>query len=286
VPLTRRDVCLAGVGVPLVSLASVLLARRASEHAGAGSPSARAALSAYRSSLVEGHTPHRLDWDGQRWSADMGSTWNEGMDHCFRFTERKAWFEIRPTLLDRAEGDPPDKRRSELHCTRTRLPNGVPLWGAMSFNHHRWSDPAGMAAQDRGGVHGQIHMGKFGGSPAVAFRRTRDGQFLITTRGEHDPQNNRRWTGPVAFDQVHDLVYRVRLHPTEGELDVWLNGRRVVSLTRASIGSHLGGCYWCIGCYYSAGVTCPIVAEYASHEFPSARDLSARIAARPEWPAA
>lgn len=276
-PLSRRDACIAGLGVPLVSLASILIARKSLDKPG---PS-----SAYRSSLVDGYTPKRIDWDGYRWSADMGSTWNAGMDHCFQHGEDMARFEIRPTSRDRAEKDGPNKRRSELHCTRNRLPNGTPLWGAMSFNHQRWSDPTGMA-RGWGGVHGQIHMGKFGGSPAVAFRRTREGRFLVTTRGEFDDRNNKRWMAPVSFDEVHNLVYRVLLHPTEGELDVWLDGRHVVNVASASIGSHRGGSYWCIGCYYSGGISCPVVAEVANHIFPSSRDLSARIAAPPPWPVA
>ena len=263
--------------MPVASMATFLLARRGADY----SP----ATGGYRTSLVDGYTPKRIDWDGYRWSADMGSTWNAGMDHCFRYNEDMARFEIRPTPRDRAAKEGPDKRRSELHCTRNRLPNGVALWGAMSFIHHGWSDPAGMA-KGWGGVHGQIHMGKFGGSPAVAFRRSRDGRFLVTTRGEFDDGNRRRWVGPVSFNEAHDLVYRVLLDPGEGELDVWLDGRKLVSVAGESIGSRVGGSYWCIGCYYSGGISCPVVAEYANHEFPSGRDLSARISARPAWPTA
>lgn len=274
-PLSRRDLCIAGLGVPIASMATYLVARRdaADARASAG----------YRTSLVDGYTPKRIDWDGYRWSADMGSTWNAGMDHCFRHADDMARFEIRPTPNDRAAGDGPHKRRSELHCTRERLPNGIALWGAMSFNHHRWSDPAGMA-KGSGGVHGQIHMGKFGGSPAVAFRRMRDGRFLVTTRGESDPGNQRRWMAPISFDEPHDLVYRVLLDPENGELDVWLDGRKRVSLAGISIGSHRGGSYWCIGCYYSGGISCPVVAEYAHHAFPTPRNLSARISDPPAWP--
>lgn len=275
--LSRRDAFLAGLGVPLVSLATILIARRSSEKS--------VAQSRYRTSLVDGYTPKRIDWDGYRWSADMGSTWNAGMDHSFRHSEDMARFEIQPTPRDRAEGDGPNKRRSELHCPRNRLPNGVALWGAMSFNHHGWSDPAGMAER-WGGVHGQIHMGKFGGSPALAFRRTRDGRMLITTRGEFDDQNRKRWMAPVSFGEPHDLVYRVLLHPTEGQLDVWLDGRQVVGVRQASIGSQIGRSYWCLGCYYSGGISCPVVAEFANHIFPSPGDLRARIAAAPAWPVA
>lgn len=272
-PLGRREFCIAGVGLPLLSVGSLVLAERTLR----GPPSAP-----YRSSLVNGLTPKRIEWDDHVWSADMGSTWNRGMEHCFRYTETNARFELQPTTADHAQNDPDRKRRSELHCTKTLLPNAVPIWGAMSFVHHRWSDPAGMA-QGWGGVHGQIHMHKFGGSPALAFRRHGDGSFMVTTRGEFEPDTTTRWRGAVSFDQPHDLVYRIVIEPNDGELDVWLDGQHVVNLRKASLGSHLGGCYWCIGCYYGGGITCPVVAEYANHAFPGTGDLSKRIAARPQW---
>ena len=272
---SRRDLCIAGIGVPLISLAPSLTACRAES----GSRPARA----YRSSLVDGYTPKRIDWDGYRWSADMGSTWNAGMEHCFQSGDGNARFELRPTARDRADKDKPDKRRSELHCTKNRLPNGVPLWGAMSFNHHPWSDPAGMA-RGWGGLHGQIHMGKFGGSPAVAFRRMGDGRLLVTTRGEFDDRNQKRWMARVSFGEPHDLVFRVLLDAIDGQLDVWLDGRRVVEIRRESIGSRVGGSYWCLGNYFAGGITCPVVAEFAHHEFPTVRDLSKRVANMPAWP--
>lgn len=277
-PVSRRQLVAAGLAVPFVSAASLLFAERK-----AGRPAG--GRGGYHSSLVNGLTPKRVDWAGYSWSADMGSAWNPGMDHSFQYSDNAARFEIDATPLDRGENDPPRKRRSELHCTKTLLPNGVPLWGAMSFNHHGWSDPGGMA-QLEGGAHGQVHMHKFGGSPAVAFRRHGDGRFLVTTRGELDQKNNKRWIGQLPFNQVHDLVYRLLLDPSNGQLDVWLNGLRIVSLRAASIGSSVGGCYWCIGCYYGGGVTCPVVAEFANHEFPSQRDLARRITAAPAWPVA
>ena len=52
------------------------------------------------------------------------------------------------------------------------------------------------------------------------------------------------------------------------------------------IGSGIGGSYWCVGCYFAGGVSCPIVAEIAYHDFFSPRDLSARISRPPAWPVA
>lgn len=241
--------------------------------------------SAYRSTLVDGMTPRSIMWNGRKWRCTAGSTWHPGMDHSLRLTTNKARFELRNSEYDRAERDPVGKRRSELHYPRRpRLPNDVPLWGAMSFIHHHWEDPAGMA-ELWGGAHGQIHMGStFGGSPAVAFRRQKHGKFRITTRGELEPKNTVRYDEPLPFDRVHDLVYRLVLSPTDGSLEVWLNRQKVVDLHGASIGSRHAECYWNIGCYYAGGVTCPVVAEFGNHVYPDTRSLFERTAATPDWP--
>jgi len=241
----------------------------------------------YRSTLVNGLTPAAIDWSGRKWRCNMGSTWNPGMDYCLRLTERRARFEIRATPSDHGRGEDDRKRRSELSGSvfgdKTRLPNSLALWGAFSFIHHSWTDPDGMAELD-GGVHGQIHMGsKFGGSPALAFRRNKHGEFVITTRGELEPQVISRYRTALSFDQVHHIVYRVVLHESEGSLGVWLDGRKVLDLPRASIGSHFADSFWNIGCYYAGGVSCPVVAEYSNHVYPGATDLGASAATPPEW---
>ena len=241
-------------------------------------------FSQYRSTLVNGLTPGHIDWNGRKWRCAMGSTWNPGMDHSLRLAPNRARFEIREGPLNRGPNDDSGKRRSEIRFPKSpRLPNDVPLWGAMSFVHHQWDDPAGMAA-NWGGVHGQLHIGsQFGGSPAVAFRRTRQGAFAITTRGERDPDGSRRYERPLPFDAVHNLVYRVVFSPTNGALQVWLNGDNVLDLRGVSIGSRDAGCYWSLGCYYSGGLSCPIIAEYGDHIYPGLADLSGRIRFKPAW---
>lgn len=272
---SRRDILLgaaaAGATLPLGSAA----------HASARS-------TAYYSTLVNGYTPpYPLGWaDLSDWKVAAGSTWNAGMDHSVRISGRgqKIRFEIRNTKRDRPKGDEVQKRRSEVKGSHHLLPNGVPLWGGFSFIHHPWSDPAGMAML-YGGVHGQIHIGsKFGGSPAVAFRRHKSGDFLITTRGELNTANTKRYRAALTFAKAHDLVYRVLLHPTAGELAVWLNGAKVVDIRHQSIGAHTAECHWQLGAYYSGGITCPIVAEYANHVYPWADDLSPRLSRPPAWP--
>lgn len=278
--LSRREYCLAVLGGSIIPAAYWA--------AGSNSRSQRLAsdegFAEYNSTLVNGFTPAHVNWDGREWRCAMGSTWNAGMDHCLRLTSGRARFEIRDTGRDKGPMDDGNKRRSELRFPKApRLPNGTALWGAFSFLHHGWADPQGMA-KGWGGVHGQLHIGSsFGGSPAVAFRRTRRGEFAITTRGENDEKGTFRYRGPLPFDQVHHLVYRVTFHPTNGALTVWLNGRAVVDIAGVSIGSGHAECYWSFGCYYSGGISNPIVAEFGDHIYPGPTDLSDRISFRPNW---
>ena len=271
--LSRRDFCLCCVGSAFLPAACDAYAP--------GAP-------AYRSTLIDGLTPSPLVWAGRRWRCNMGSTWNRSMDHCLRLAVSRARFEIRPTPNDRSKNDDGVKLRSELSGrlpgNRERLPNGVPLWGALSFIHHRWADPAGMATRT-GGVHGQIHIGHtFGGSPALAFRRNARGEFTVTTRGEHDPRSRVRYLDALSFDQAHDLVYRIVLHPSDGALTVWLDGQQIVDVRGQSIGTQHAESFWAVGCYYAGGASCPVVAEFANHRYPAQLDLSDRIMTRPAWP--
>ena len=204
------------------------------------------------------------------------------MDYCWRTTSTKSRFELHNSTKDRATGDDSTKRRSELHEHENPMPNGVEMWGAYSFLDQAWSDPAGMANL-MGGSHMQMHMPD-GGSPAFAFRRYKDGQFLVTTNGDNDPTtNNKRYKGALAFNRVHDLVYRFIIDPLHGQLDVWVDGNHVVNLWDSSIGTAKPGCYFCIGLYFAGGVTCPVIAEFGNIAFPSRTSLSSRINSPPSW---
>jgi hypothetical protein len=275
---SRREFCVVGLTTAL--LPSACIARQP------------AASGGYRSILVNGLAPATVEWAGREWRCNMGATWNQQMDYCLKVTDTTARFEIRPTERDHSSIDRDGKLRSELSGSlpkdHTRLPNGVPLWGAMTFIHHNWSDPEGMAKL-YGGLHGQIHIGSsFGGSPALAFRRTRNGEFEITTRGELDPVKSGtvRYTGPLTFDEPHDLVFEIVLDPTHGSARVWIDGKQVVDARDISIGSHFAESYWCIGCYYGAGASCPVVAEFANHVYPATAELTARTRRPAVWPRA
>ena len=239
--------------------------------------------SSFSSSLVSGYTPTYPKWLGQQWTAAMGSTWHTGMDYSWRTTTNKARFELHPTVNDRSKNDPTDKRRTEIHDKVHLVPNGKVIWGAFSFTDYAWADPTGMAKLT-GGTIFQMHMPS-GGSPAFAFRRDKNGLFLITTNGANDPTSNHKWySSALAFGQPHDVVYRCVIDPVNGSLDVWVDGRQVLSLTRQSIGVAQSGCYPCYGLYYAGGTTCTVVAEVANIAAPSTLSLSARTLKKPAWP--
>lgn len=254
------------------------------------SSSAVAVSGDYLSTLAPEYTPAELGFANRKWRVNTGSAWVRNMDHSIRLSGSKARvrFEIRNSEWDRSSNDPDiTKRRAELSGSilgdATRLPNSQSLWGAFSTRHGAWADPAGMSKLT-GGVYGQLHMGSFGGSPAVAFRRRQDGTFRITTRGEFNTAGTTRYQAPLPFGAVHDIVYNVVLHPTAGSLKVWINGAKVVDVANVSIGSTTGGSYWAYGAYFAGGVTSPVVAEYGNHVYPSTTSQSARITSRPAWP--
>lgn len=247
-------------------------------------------IGGYLSTLSPDYTPAEIAFASRKWRVNAGATWVKGMDHSIRLTESKSRirFEIRNSEWDRSSNDSDaSKRRAELsgsiYGDSTRLPNSQSLWGAFSTQHEQWADPDGMRKLT-GGVYGQLHMGSFGGSPAVAFRRRGDGTFRITTRGEFATSNTTRYEGALPFGRVHDIVYNVVLHPTAGSLKVWVNGAKVVDVANVSIGSSQGGSYWAFGAYFAGGVTSPVVAEYANHVYPSTASLSERISNQPVWP--
>jgi len=249
----------------------------------------------YRSTLEEGRTPSAIRWAGREWRVNAGATRRAGMDHSVRVSQsgKAVRFELRDTPADNSASDASSykgrTRRSELsgslYADPARLPNGEALWGAFSFRHQAWSDPEAMR-ELTGGVYGQIHIGSgFGGSPALAFRRTKDGMLRITTRGQFDRDGAVRYEAPLPFGRVHDVVYRVVLHPERGSFEIWLGGEKIASATDISIGHENAESYWNVGAYFSGGIRGRVVAEYANHIYPSRRDQAQRIASPPCWPA-
>lgn len=224
----------------------------------------------YQSTLGPGGlTPKYPDWNGRKWSAAMRSTSTPGLDYCWRKTENRSRFELRP-----------GETRSELHASSADLPNGVSMWGAFTYRDTPWPKPSGMLAAP-GRCFTQMHW-PGSGSPAFAFRRGGNGTFVITTRGDGQ-SNTRRYDRPMSFGVPHDIVYRFVLGPN-GALDVWLDGRQILNF-RGPVGSATPGCYWCIGAYYAGGTGGNVVVqEYGNHAFPSTKSLANRAASPMAWP--
>ncbi|MGZ2411646.1 hypothetical protein ACUXST_001043 [Sphingomonas sp. F9_3S_D5_B_2] len=277
--LSRRHCISAGIGAGAATLVS---SRASAQLMNLYSSTASAGAGGYLSTLISGYTPKYSKWQGMTWSADMGSTWVRNMDYAWRATQERCRFELHNTVNDRPSGDGSKKRRSELHLSRVKLPNNTQLWGAFSFKDQPWSDRAGMA-RTTGGTLMQMHA-PGSGSPAFAIRRGGNGNLVITTVGELDPNNHKRYDSPLAFNTVHDVVYRCVLHPTAGQLDVWIDRRRVISLRNQSIGYAQSGHYACFGLYFSGGVTCPVVCEFGNWVTPSTASLSGRTTRSPAWP--
>jgi hypothetical protein len=242
--------------------------------------------SGYVSTVAPTYTPAELSWAWGTWRVNFGATRYAGMEHSIQRSSswNKVRFEVR-------RDDPPkesdiEKRRAELSGKvagdNTRLLNGVSLWGGFSTIHHSWADPEGMKST-WGGVYGQIHMGLPGGSPALAFRRKHNGRFSISTRSEFETASVTRYESDLSWNAPHDIVYNVILHPTNGRLKVWVDGRMVVDYT-GGIGHSAGDHFWNFGVYFPKNVTSPAIAEYANHVYPSTTSLSTRITTRPAWP--
>ncbi|MDZ4306605.1 hypothetical protein [Allopontixanthobacter sp.] len=208
----------------------------------------------------------KIDERHARWADRKWRVNTKRQPHSLQVTADRARFEIRPE--DFLDGSKPRSELSgSIYGDDTRLPNGVLLRGGFTLNAHAWGSDM---SKTWGGVYGQIHIGsKVGGSPALSFRRDQDGDFKVATRGEKDLGGTTQWKGPLPFDEEHDIVYCVKLHPTEAELRVWIDREPVLDLTGVSIGHSIADAYWALGLYFSGGITGPIVAEYSEHTYPS-----------------
>ncbi|MGZ2410707.1 hypothetical protein ACUXST_000104 [Sphingomonas sp. F9_3S_D5_B_2] len=243
--------------------------------------SASPSTDGYASTLVGGFTPKYATWLRQTWTVDMGSTWTPNMDYSWRSAPTKSRFELHDTVYDRGSGEATTKRRAELHDKQHFLKNDVPYWGAITLNALPWSDPAGMAARDLGVVYFQMHMPK-SGSPVFAFRRGHTGLFTVTT----NPGGNvKRYSGTLSFGQPHDIVYRTKFDLINGELDVWVDGRQVVSY-RGNLAADDGnttGYYPCYGLYAAGGVAGTITSEVGNVAHPTTTSLLNRVRFKPSW---
>jgi hypothetical protein len=243
----------------------------------------------YTPTLVNGLQPKYPAFDGQKWSAGMGSVWNVNMPHSVQFDTNKVRFELQNTPQDRGSGDPIHKRRSEL-ANQRHARNKVEFWEAFTFIMQPWADRAGMKAKF-GSTAASLHQMKWptGNSPAYCLRVTGDA-FLRVTTSKDGSANSKRYTGSKRMDDglPHNVVIRSILRgDNAAELDVWVDGVQLLRQRGVPIGSLLKDGYRpSIGPYFAAGITCPIVVEYGNlvHlAIPNPTLMNARIATAPAW---
>jgi hypothetical protein len=119
-------------------------------------------------------------------------------------------------------GDGLDTERAELDSGKHPL-IGRDVWYGFSL-----FVPAHFPIVDNRLVVAQWKQDDAPGGPLIA-QRFRDGRHTLTVRAHGD----RRFSLPkLEPGRWHDMIYYVRFSPgADGRIDVWMNGRRVVSVT-------------------------------------------------------
>jgi hypothetical protein len=132
-----------------------------------------------------------ITFAGVDWNVSGACTWVLNQGHPIQKSggNERLRLEIHNNNLNNDDDDREYKRRVGINASEQKFTRGVGYWGALSFLHESWSDPEGMDDPDlSGGLFIQMHSGPEGGSPAIAFRRFRDGDLMITyTYWEVDP---------------------------------------------------------------------------------------------------
>lgn len=227
-----------------------------------------------------------FSWGPHQWANDSGQAWNTQVPYAIGLAPGRVRFELRDSVFDRGQSDPTTKRRSEISSSRDKFVNGVPYWMAFSFSAH-WNCVLCQRRVNAGGELMQVHWPS-GASPPLAFRlvpcTVAPACFRITTRG--DGQGNiTRYTGPLALDAVHDVVFHFQLGAVGFE-EVWLDGRLLSNLHGIPVGTNRENGYpMRLGPYYGEGMAGNVaVQEYGNiAAFPSTVDLSGRITSPYGW---
>lgn len=220
-----------------------------------------------------------------------GSRANPGLPYALMFSPRgdKLRTEIRNLDTNRRPEDGERVRRSEITPVRRPIPNDAVVWDALQIKPAPFSRPASMLKAE-GGVIWQVKETGHG-SPILAVRRTSDDRLRITTRNQNDPGNGKtRYLEPWSVGVAHDFVRRFKLSPTHGELDVWLDGKHIISLKGISMGySDVGATAFSkLGCYFPRGLgpdpASTSVCEFSHYVPPQCKSLFYRVNEPPLWP--
>jgi hypothetical protein len=220
----------------------------------------------------------QFSWNGHEWNNDSGQAWNAQVPYAIGISNDRIRFEIRDTTNDRGQVDPPHKRRAEISSKGKKFRNHVGYWMAYSFKTH-WSCVPCQVQTGAGHESMQVHWPS-GASPPLAFRIVPymgAAAFRVTTRGEGQ-ENIDRYTGPIALDRCHDVVFHFQLG-AQGFAEIWLDGRQVANLHGIPVGTdNEDGYAMRFGPYSGELGGNVVVSEYSNiGPFPSTVDLSARI---------
>lgn len=186
-----------------------------------------------------------------------------------------------------------DLERAEI-ARVGQFPRGTELWGAFDLKvtgdvSQTWPGGGPNVSQ----LFANPEPGESNKPPPLAFKVTQAGALEVHTRGDQTvttvvtPRLVVRSSIPNANDgRVIRVVYRVIMNPFDGELDVWINGVRVVRTRGASIGyndtTDESMLQFKIG-QYRSHTDEVIVTEFANVEFGT-KNLLARISTPPAWP--
>ncbi|WP_344051870.1 heparin lyase I family protein [Microbacterium lacus] len=173
-------------------------------------------------------------------------------------------------------------------------PRDTDLWGAFDVRvtgdvSKTWDGGGPNISQ----IFTNVEPGEKNKPPAIAFKITPAGALEVHTRGDKNaitvttPRTVVRTSIPNANDgRVIHVVYRTRLNAFGGELDVWIDGTRVVRSRDASIGyndtTDDSLPQFKFGQYRSA-TSETIVTEFANVDFGTA-NLLGRVANPLPWP--
>jgi len=148
------------------------------------------------------------------------------------------------------------RTRSELQ-SRVKLPYGKAVWVRYDL---RVSVEPSIASN--GMVLGQFHQtedkGDFSGYPPFELNLKSDGLHVFTASASsasqlrHYPHTHRAGPIPFTLGEYHQIEIRVVFGWNENaELEVWIDGNKIVDLAGVSIGMNDRiGPYWKFGIYY------------------------------------
>lgn len=198
-------------------------------------------------------------------------------------------FEVRNSTQDRGLADSETVRRSELAFSRVRSGKNTVLWDAFGVLPEAYADPASMM-ESSGGLFSQMKTDG-PGSPVLGMRRTRGDKLQITTRAIDEPGlGETLFEGEWKLGVPHYFVRRMVFGSGTGQLDVWMDGRKIVSARNIRMGSSnpANAPYPKLGAYYSRGLgssPCSrVVNEFANYREPTTTNLSHLIKNPPPWP--